>query len=373
MAEPFINDTTPKSSPILAYGESSPSLIGRFGILLGGITAALIITTIIFVVAARKIPFPASPSVVIGLAASTPLPASAPELWRAAQERARPFPIIVGFAGANHQTPFVIAPRYALSNAVTQTAVWGLEGENLGIDATTTAFTSVSPTIFTWPWVRIWPMRLFPIAETAASDESVSVAGPVSGSSWRTDLPVQNSRAPHAIVPEGQGGVDFTAVPEAWPFIANMFRGDGVPMDQRLAPDAVRWARTSDGELAIALTFFNGIPSETLTQAQNILGKTDLKLFTLADGDIVNELITSSTASSTSEAAFSYTTDTIFVGEASATSVPWTGSLVCPGQVVSFFTIPQTSSTTDLTFADLFQATRLVLTNDRGHIRVCWE
>lgn len=372
MNESLIRDTTPTSSPILAYGESAPSSIGRFGVVAIGIFVAILIACGVCIALAQKIPIPASPSLIAGITSGTRLPASSPEIWRTAQERSRPFPVFVGFAPVNgEQQPFVIAPRFALPAGIPQTAIWGLQGERVVADATTTRISAVASSFFSWPWLRVWPTRLLPIISTDEGiDELPSIFGPLTEDSWKTNVPfsVNDDREPTDFAYENS--IDLSSAPSAWPFIQTMLQRDGHPVSELPTPDLVSWSRSDTGDVFTSITYFHA-PPETIRRGAAVAEPRSQQTYTLPDGTITDEFVSTSTHSASDD--FNQSPLTINFGNVTTTR-QWTPSRTCQGHVFAHLTLPSfVREAVDPTLAESFSKTHLLWSSDTGKLRICWE
>ena len=391
MTEPFIHDSTPKSSPILAYGESA-SRDRRFWLFL-----ALPLFLIVFVIGAgcwsltrTRLPLPISRIALVFVRPNTPLPPEAPSLWKDAQRSARLFPIFVGLARNehNHIYPFAITLRIFNDASVQRSGIWRLLTEQEEVSSTL-EFIRPGELVTSWKdyaapaWLRIWPSRL---TDTHLfSSSSTSIGGPIEHQRWRTDvilstLPSEkDSYAPK----KDFNSLNIARLPEAWPVFQQILQSFGIPLDLKTIPQAIAWSKNlKTDSLDFALTFNGPLETDTKVHVLAAAGIFDHFLVTLPDQSLMTEnrlpfeTLKNSTSSQwdlKNERILIFKENEAFLGDASSSLRTDDHIPACQGQLLGTLnrqTVNQIGIALEL--ADTLSMNQLVLAEEKGRLAICW-
>lgn len=288
MDDAVIQDTIPKGSALLAYGEAPRRFPFVIGVALA--LAALIISVGLgTVLLTQSIPVPIDPIVLLYVQPNAALPYWTPEMWRNAQRQAKPFPIFVGLTrdttGDTH--PFAITLRTFRSEDARTSWVWQLIQpiQNKTTLATPHELTGSWSAFIHPAWLRIWPDRLFN-ADASATDD-IALSGPVSAHQWKTDL---DFAAAPAGEPRGANYLDLNALPTAWPYFETALREQGLNLNLDAEPIAFSWIQDDTGNLTVAARFADELTTSTKAQLAGSVGVTDKTTYTLPDNTVVIEL-----------------------------------------------------------------------------------
>lgn len=290
MEDVVIQDSTPKGSALLAYGEAPRRFPFVLGILVAfAVALVVILASFGTVFLTQSIPVPVDPIVLLYVQPNAALPYWTPEMWRDAQRQAKPFPIFVGFTrdttGDTH--PFAITLRTFRSEDARTSWVWQLIQpiQNKTTLATPHELTGSWLAFIQPAWLRIWPDRLFNTNASATDD--IALSGPVSAHQWKTDLAFAATPAGE---PRGANYLDLNALPTAWPYFETALREQGLDLNLDAAPIAFSWIQDDAGNLTVAASFADELTTSTKAQLAGSVGVTDKTTYTLPDNTVVNEL-----------------------------------------------------------------------------------
>jgi hypothetical protein len=139
----------------------------------------------------------------------------------------------------------------------------------------------ISKTIASPAFLRVIPSVFSPSVQG-------TIDGPIRNGVWETNIPL--STTSHLQLPNTDAAVDLQTFPEAWLPVQHIFSKTGLSLDAIDPPSVIGWNASSSTLSLIDFLYDGGAPSSTILDLASRVGISDLRLYALPDGDVVNEL-----------------------------------------------------------------------------------